>query len=132
MTFTKIDCVVKYRGKIILRGHKDNATGLWMVNLKGDRPAENIANPFIPAIYQIAKHLPKPPPESKLQDSLQVAAKALEVMMSTTGTKEMIFNLIKTSDPVELAMFYHRVLCSPPKSTLLKAIKMDNYKHFQG
>ena len=28
VTFTKIDCVVKYCGRIILRGHKDNATGL--------------------------------------------------------------------------------------------------------
>ena len=102
-----------------------------MVNLKGDRPAENIANPFVPAIYQIVKHIPKPPPETKLHDSLQVASNALEIMMSTTGTKEVIFNLIKTSNPVELAMFYHQVLCSPPKSTLLKTIKMGNYKRFQ-
>ena len=48
-----------------------------MVNLKGDRPAENIANPFVPAIYQIAEYLPKPPPETKLQDLLQVVANAL-------------------------------------------------------
>ena len=53
-------------------------------------------------------------------------------MMSTTGTKEMIFNLIKTSDPVELAMFYHQVLCSPPKSTLMKAIKNGQLRTFPG
>ena len=132
VTFTKIDCVVRYRGKIILRGYKDNSTGLWMVNLKGEKSAGNIANAFVPAIYQIAEHIPKPPPEYELQDSIQTAANALEVMMSTTGTKEMIFNLIKTSNPVELAMFYHQVLCSPPKSTLMKAIKNGQLRTFPG
>ena len=53
-------------------------------------------------------------------------------MLSTIGTKEMIFNLIKTSDPVELAMFYHQVLRSPPKSTLLKAIKNGHLRTLPG
>ena len=33
--FTKIGCTVRYRGKIVLRGHKCLNSGLWMVNLKG-------------------------------------------------------------------------------------------------
>ena len=84
MTFTKIGCEVKYRGKTVLQGHKDNATGLWMVNLKGNGPPKNIANPFVPAIHKIAEHFPKQPNEDELQDALQVAANALEVLLSTT------------------------------------------------
>ena len=123
MTFTKINCVVMYRGKIILKGHKDVNTGLWTVNLQGSKQVRTIANPYIPAINKIANNLPKSPDKDQLEDSLQLAASALEFLLHKVGPREVLFNLIKTSLPKELAMFSHQVLCSPPKSTLLKAIK---------
>ncbi len=33
VTFTTTECIVKYRGKVILRGAKDPATDLWMLPL---------------------------------------------------------------------------------------------------
>ena len=33
VSFSKIECVVKYQGRIVLRGHKCISTGLWMVPL---------------------------------------------------------------------------------------------------
>ena len=70
VTFTKINCVVMYRGKVILQGYKDINTGLWMVNLKGSEQARTVANPYVQAIDEIAETLPKPPPDDELQDSL--------------------------------------------------------------
>ena len=61
-----------------------------------------------------------------------MAANALQTLLETTGPKEMILNLITTSSQAELALFYHQVLSSPPKSTLLKAIKNKQLKSFPG
>ena len=33
VSFTKIDCTVKYRGRTVLKGYKCSKTGLWMVPL---------------------------------------------------------------------------------------------------
>ena len=33
VSFSKIECIVKYRGRIVLKGHKCSKTGLWMVPL---------------------------------------------------------------------------------------------------
>ena len=46
-----------YRGKIILQGHNDVNTRLWMVDLKGIKQARAIANPYIPAINKITNNL---------------------------------------------------------------------------
>ena len=63
---------------------------------------------------------------------MQMAANALQTLLETTGPKEMILNLITTSSQAELALFYHQVLSSPPKTTLLKAIKNKQLKSFPG
>ena len=41
-------------------------------------------------------------------------------------TKHLISTIVETSSRAELAMFYHQILCSPPKTTLLKAVKTSN------
>ena len=61
-----------------------------------------------------------------------MAENALQTLLETTGPKEMIMNLITTSSRSELALFYHQVLSSPPKSTLLRAIKNKQLKLFPG
>ena len=61
-----------------------------------------------------------------------MAANSLQTLLNTTGPKEMILNLIITSSQTELALFYHQVLSSPPKSTLLRAIKNKQLKSFAG
>ena len=33
VTFTKIECTVKYRGRVVLTGYKCQRTGLWMIPL---------------------------------------------------------------------------------------------------
>ena len=36
VTFTKIECIVKHRGRVVLRGKKCMRTGLWMVPVSTD------------------------------------------------------------------------------------------------
>ena len=63
---------------------------------------------------------------------MQLAASALQKLLQTAGPKEMLMNLICTSSQAELALFYNQVLSSPPKSTLLKAIKNKQLASFLG
>ena len=93
-----------------MQGHKCTTTGLWMVNLRGWEEARPIEQTHLPAIESIAKSLPTALPNIPLQDSLQRAASALQVLMETTGPKERIYNLMATSTPAEIALFYHQVL----------------------
>ena len=84
---TKILCTVKYRGRVVLQGHKCSRTGLWMVPLDttNQAPAEEAA--------QVHEHL-------------QFANFAYEYLG----------NALPTTSQEELAMYYHQCLCSPPKS----------------
>ena len=123
MTFTKIRCTVKYQGKIVLQDHKDVTTGLWMVNLQGSEKARLIAQLYIQAIDKVDNTIPKPPPEVELKDSFQLAAYLINIIIQAKGTKEVLNNLIKTSAPTKLAIFYLQVLCPLPKTMLLKVIK---------
>ena len=47
-------------------------------------------------------------------------------------TRQLISAIVETSSKAELAMFYHQILCSPPKTTLLKAIKNKQLETFPG
>ena len=47
-------------------------------------------------------------------------------------TRHLISAIVKTSSRAELAMFYRQILCSPPKTTLLKAIQNKQLKTFPG
>ena len=102
MTFTKIDCTVKYRGKVVLRGRKCTKTGLWMVPLDTSNSV-----PTVPQTSTESAH--------HVHTIQQYAA-----------------NAIPTATRAELAMYYHQCLCSPPKSTLLKAIRNNQLTSFPG
>ncbi len=45
MTFTKMQCVVRYHGKVVLIGEKDPATELWMLPLGSpDMTSQHVFN----------------------------------------------------------------------------------------
>ena len=98
VSFTKIDCTVRYRGRVVLTGKKCTKTGLWMVPVSepADKPINHATN--------VAREL-------------QHASMAQEMMATTLPTS------YPSSDPASLAMYLHQMLCSPPKSALLKAIR---------
>ena len=98
VTFNKIGCIVKYRGNIVLTGNKFTKTGLWMVPV-----SDTTADPT---------STPTKPPEDVL-NHLEHAGWAQEAAANVHPT---------TSKP-ELAKYLNQILCSPPKSTLLKAIR---------
>ena len=43
VTFTKIECIVKHRGRVVLRGKKCTRTGLWMVPVSTSTENANVA-----------------------------------------------------------------------------------------
>ena len=91
VTFTKIECIVKYRGRIVLRGKKCTRTGLWMV-------------PLDPAIDTTSYEIPTS------NENHEIVSNYAQ-------------NIIPTSSQEELAMYYHQCLGSPPKTTMLKALR---------
>ena len=97
---------MKYRGRIVLKGHKCSKTGLWMVPLD-------------------TRHSPA---QNEPSGSKQV----LEHMQFANFAHEFLANLIPTSSQEELAMYYHQCLCSPPKSSMLKAIRNNQLASFPG
>ena len=127
VTFKKLDEGKSHPTRI--QGHHNRIVD---VNLQEKQQARPISQPCIRAINEISNNIPKPPLEVELMDSLQLAVHALKFMMQTTGPKEVLHNLIKISTATEIAMFYCQVLCSPPKSTLLKAIKNKQLVTFPG
>ena len=106
VTFTKIDCKVKYRGKVVLQGYKCTRTGLWMVPL------------------DTSSAVPSTPSTSSTSST--------EAVHHVQTVQQYAANLIPTSSREELAMYYHQCLCSPPKSTLLKAIRNNQLSSFPG
>ena len=95
--FNKIGCTVKYRGRIVLTGNKCTKTGLWMVPIS-NKPTKTA-------------QILTPPPQEVL-NHLELAGWAQEVAANIHPT---------TSQP-ELPKYLHQILCSPPKTTLLRAI----------
>ena len=79
--FTKIECIVKYRGWVILKDHKYSKTGLWMV------PLDMRISPM--------------QTESSGSDAV------LEYMQFANFAHEYLANIIPTSSQEELAMYYH-------------------------
>ena len=55
-----------------------------------------------------------------------------EKMRDSQIARQLISAIVETSSRAELAMFYHQILCSPPKTTLLKAIKNKQLETFPG
>jgi len=93
--FTKIDCTVTYRGRVVLYAKKCTRTGLWMI-------------PINPTQHAPVEHIP------------------------TTTTAIAASATVPTMSKDELAKYHHQTLCSPPKITLLKAIKNNQLRSFPG
>ena len=106
VSFTKIACIVKHNGKIVLQGHKCDKTGLWMVPLDTR--------------------------DSVGQMQIQPSEEVLEHMQFSNFAYEYLGNIIPTSSKEELAMYYHQCLCSPPKTTMLRAIRNGQLQSFPG
>ena len=102
--FTKVGCIVKYRGHTVLKGHKCTRTGLWMVPLS---------------------------PNSK-QENISMEATKTATIPTSPSVLNIASNIVETSNKEEIAMFYHQIMESPPKSALLKAIRNDQLKSFPG
>ena len=103
---TKIDCTVKYNGRLVLQGYKCARSGLWMVPITGNKQDTEATMAKIPELLN----------------------QAVEIQQG----REYVNNAIPTSSRAELAMYYHQTMCSPPKSTFLKAIKNGHFITFPG
>ena len=78
VTFTMIDCKVRYRRKVIIRGYKYTTNGLWMGNLQGWEGSRPIDQAHLSAIENVAQTLLMTlPNQHPLQGPLQMAANAL-------------------------------------------------------
>ena len=107
VSFTKwgIGVEVRYRGHMIIKGSKCTRTGLWMVPLSI-------------------------PPDTTTSSRI----KQQSTNKCTSSNKLYAGNLYEASSQAELSMYHHQSLGSPPKSTLLHAIKRypDLYSTFPG
>jgi hypothetical protein len=92
VTFNKIGCTIKYRGRTILCGRKCTKTGLWMIPLYDNSGTQ----PTLPIM--------KPTPTPTQQHIAN------------------IMHVRDTSPPSKYAKFIHQSLGSPPVATLLHAI----------
>ena len=104
VTFTKIDCQVKYLGRIILRCSKCTRTGLWMIN-----------------ITNTAKFTPDISNTQKIQTA--------NTLIQPT-TDHIIKNVIPTSSKPILAMYHHQTLDSPPVPIIVKACRNNQLNTF--
>ena len=117
VTFTKTECIVKYRGREVLRGQKCTRTGLWMVHLN---PAEETVTET------------RNPEEEEAQQITLEYGKSHVWEFAASVIQEYAANIIPTSSKAELAMYYHQCFGSPPKSTMLKAIQNRQLRSFPG
>jgi hypothetical protein len=90
VTFTKINCTISYCGCTIICGNKCTWTGLWIV------PLEN------PGVQATSPSPTTTHPPLNISSTATVAA-----------------NLNATSSAAEYARYIHKIMCSPPASTLL-------------
>jgi hypothetical protein len=104
VTFTKGDCIVKYNGKIILRGEKDPSMDLWTLPLGShDMTSQHTMSTLPLAAPDFA--------DTHAQPAVQI-----EFFADTVRTK------------ANSILFAHQSLCSLQISTLLKAIKCGYLK----
>jgi hypothetical protein len=95
VTFTKISCTIAYRGRTIVCGHKCTRTGLWMV------------------------------PLSKSKSQATSPSDSNIIPPATMPTTTMAANVDATSSTAKYARYTHQLLCSPPTSTLLRALEQS-------
>ena len=152
--FTKIDCTVRMRSRVLMTGKKDTKTGLWMLPLSMD---ESTISPAAPSmISQVASDVLQPitaASHQQLQDKPNLHASASSASennvfshatqnthwcfyrqksRSEDGMQELIYNLTPTTNMEELAKYHHQSVCSPPKSSFLRAISNRQFMSFPG
>ena len=96
--FTKVKCIVTYRGRVVLTGHKYWCTGLWMI------PLTPVASTSAHNAHT-AHHMYQ------------------QEFVAATFSRDFAANIIPISNKVELVQYYHQCLYSPPKYTMLKALQ---------
>ena len=104
VTFTTTECIVRYRGKVILRGAKDPATDLWTLPLG----SAGVISPLLQAKF--------PSPTMPTANVHTRASHDIATFAHTVRTKA---NSIR---------FAHQLLCSPTIPTFLKALKRGYLK----
>ena len=105
--FTKIACTVRYGGRVVLIGKKCAKTGLWMVPVSDQAKAPS-------------------------EEPHGTPTEVLNHLSHAARTNEMMMDIYPTSSPADLAQYLHQILCSPPKSTLLKAIRNIQFRSIPG
>jgi hypothetical protein len=96
VTFTKIKCTISYRGHTIICGKKSTHTNLWMVPL---------TNPGVQATSPSATTTHAP--------------------LRISSTAAVAANIDATSSAAKYARYIHQIMCSPPASTLLRALDLS-------
>ena len=102
VNFTKVHCIVRYRGQEVLRGQKCTRTGLWMVNLRGWEAPMVIAKEHLAAIARTARAIPRPiAPQLPVGDPTYGLATTL--VTQPDSDTEIMASLVRTTSPTELA-----------------------------
>ena len=109
--FTKIDVIVKYRGRVVLTGRKCTRTGLWMVPLHDDNRTST---------HSITNVSGTPP---KTHTGHTQNSHTTNESFGGQRTSHQANALVPTSTKAELARCYHQCMGSPPKSALLRTLR---------
>ena len=135
------------RGRVLMSGKKNTKTGLWMLPLSMD---ESTISPAVPTtISQVASDVLQPIAATAHQETHSIPPQLASAScrheddtknVFTRGTrnthscldrqqarnqvitKEHIYNLTPTKIMEELAKYHHQSVCSPPKTSFLRAI----------
>ncbi|EJK70474.1 hypothetical protein THAOC_08166 [Thalassiosira oceanica] len=128
VNFTQLGCIITYRGRTIVCGRKCTRTGLWMIPISDDIiPVESTPNGTTQAI-ETAASLSAP---TSMRETT-TSPYETEYVIESEEVIASMHQLRSTMSQAELAMFYHQCFGSPPKSTLLKAIKNKQLSSFPG
>jgi hypothetical protein len=98
VTFTKINCTISYRDRIIICGNKCTRTGLWMVPLTKNTDHQ-AASPSA-----TTNHAP----------------------LFTPSTAALVANIDAISSAAKYAHYIHQIMYSPPVSSLLWALDLND------
>ncbi len=106
--FTKLECNVIYKKKVILRGYKDPSTNLWTLPIKAN---ENDIKGKVDTPH-------KNPPASKATKTIDLGTKSIDSTTFKRIDLAAFTHSIRTQ--ANSIMFAHQSLCNPKISTLLK------------
>ena len=141
VTFTKIDCTIRMRSRVLMTGRKDTNTGLWMLPLSMDEStsshapaastisqlAPDVLEPIATAPHQETKSVPQTGAHLQIKDSMVYKNNAPLPLYhqnpsSQGATPELLYNLTPTTNMEELARYHHESVCLPRNSAPLRGI----------